>query len=165
MKEKIAVLLATLDHGWSAVERLWLDLDARAALPNPTGDQTVAAAYLLHNLYTALEDLLKQIARTFENDLDDPSRYHSELLNRMALDIYKTRPAFLSAPSLQALQELRRFRHVFRHAYEFQLDASRVSQLAQLALASQLQLQADMSRFRAFLLQLLEEPPDGVPVS
>jgi hypothetical protein len=165
MKEKIALLLAVLDQGWSAVERLWKDLDARAALVEPTEDQTVATAYLLHNLYTALEDLLKQVARTFENELEEPSRYHADLLNRMALDIYKTRPAFLSAPSLRALQELRKFRHVFRHAYDFVLDAARVSELARLAQASRPQLQADKSRFRAFLLQVLEEPADSPPAA
>jgi len=165
MKEKIAVLLAVLDHGWSVVERLWTDLEARAAVVQPTQDQTVATAYLLHNLYTALEDLLKQVARTFENELEEPSRYHAELLSRMALDIYKTRPAFLSAPSLQALQELRKFRHVFRHAYDFELDAARVSELTRLASASRAQLEADKSRFRAFLLQVLEEPPDSPPAA
>ncbi len=52
--------------------------------------------YLLHNLYCALEDIFREVAQTFENRVDDPLRYHRELL------MYRTRFSghkfFLSRP-------------------------------------------------------------------
>jgi len=83
-------------------------------------------AYQLHNLYCAFEDLFKIIAVSFENNIEDKTRYHAELLKRMALTIEGVRPAFLSKQSLVLLDSLRSFRHFFRHAYSYDLDERKV---------------------------------------
>jgi hypothetical protein len=54
----------------------------------------------------------------------------------MTLDIDGVRPALLSPQSAGLLNELRAFRHFFRHAYGQPLDFSRVEQ--NLAIARQL---------------------------
>jgi len=46
---------------------------------------TYYVALLLHNLYNAFEDLFREVARTFENHVEDPSRYHRELLSFVTL--------------------------------------------------------------------------------
>lgn len=43
--------------------------------------------YLLHNLYCAMKDLFQEIAKTFENRIEDLSKYHREFLKRMRLDL------------------------------------------------------------------------------
>ena len=68
------------------------------------------------------------MANAFENSVTDLSRWHTELLRRMALDIQGIRPALLSTESTELLNELRAFRHLFRHAYGVRLDSSRVEQ-------------------------------------
>ena len=78
--------------------------------------------YQLHNLYCAFEDLFKIIAETFENNIQDKSRYHLELLRRMSISIEGVRPRFLSQESFLLLDNLRSFRHLFRHAYAYELD-------------------------------------------
>ncbi|MBT9147366.1 MAG: hypothetical protein DDT32_01120 [Syntrophomonadaceae bacterium] len=83
---------------------------------------TESLGYQLHNLYCASEDLLTLVAAFFENHIEDKSRYHSELLRRMALVITGVRPVLLSRDSLQLLDNLRAFRHFFRHAYSYELD-------------------------------------------
>lgn len=40
-------------------------------------------AKVSHNLYCAFEDLFKIVAETFENHIQDKSKYHQELLKRM----------------------------------------------------------------------------------
>lgn len=78
--------------------------------------------YQLHNLYCAFEDLFKIVAAAFENHIEDKSRYHLELLKRMAIPIEGIRPALLSQESYTLLDNLRSFRHFFRHAYSYELD-------------------------------------------
>jgi uncharacterized tellurite resistance protein B-like protein len=161
MKQKIAVLVAVLDSQWATTEAVFARLKSRAADAALTEAETVLNAYLLHSLYGAVEELLKQVASTFENQVEEAAQYHAELLRRMTLDIPGFRPAFLSADSYRGLQELRRFRHVFRHAYDFQLDPTRVAALLSTAIELQETLTDDKARFRAFLMQLLEESSDS----
>lgn len=98
-----------------------------------TFDQRVAAevdsmGYQLHNLYGAFEQLFEEVARFFENRIDE-ARYHSDLIRRMQLEIRGIRPALLSEATALDLDELRRFRHFFRHAYATELDPLRVAEL------------------------------------
>jgi hypothetical protein len=48
--------------------------------------------YQLHNLYCAFEDLFKIVSETFENHIQDKSKYHQELLKRMTISIEGVRP-------------------------------------------------------------------------
>lgn len=72
--------------------------------------------YWLHNLYCAHEDMFKIVAACWENQLGLNGAYHKNLLKRMTLDIPGVRPALLSDEGFTALDELRGFRHVFRHS-------------------------------------------------
>ncbi|RME66254.1 MAG: hypothetical protein D6778_05035, partial [Nitrospirae bacterium] len=92
-------------------------------------------AYKLHNLYTAYEDLFKIIAYYFENQIEDPRRYHTMLLKRMTLEIEGVRPFLLSQDTFRILNELRAFRHFFRHAYGYEIEGQRVMALAEKTLA------------------------------
>jgi len=104
---------------------------ALAALPetNPSDVRAISAAYYLHNIYNALENSFDQISRTFENHVKDLSRWHQELLTKMFLDVSPLRPAVLPSGLKPFLDELRGFRHVFRHSYEYGLDAAKVAAL------------------------------------
>jgi len=68
----------------------------------------------------------KIIAGFFENNIEDKTRYHAELLKRMSFTIKGVRPAFLSKDSFVLLDNLRSFRHFFRHAYSYDLDERKV---------------------------------------
>ncbi len=83
-------------------------------------------AYQLHNLYCAFEDLFELVAERFENNLETGGTYHMALLQRMAIDIEGVRPALVDEPTLRLLDNLRGFRHVFRHAYSYVLDERKV---------------------------------------
>ena len=74
-------------------------------------------AYQIHNLYTAIEDLLKIIATYFENNISNSAQWHANLLQRLTQDIPEIRPAFLAEETFLLLNSLRGFRHFFRHAY------------------------------------------------
>jgi hypothetical protein len=98
-----------------------------------TFDPGVAAevdslAYQLHNLYSAFEQLFEEVARFFENRIDEAG-YHADSIRRMQLEIRGIRPALLCEATASDLDELRRFRHFFRHAYATELDPLRVAEL------------------------------------
>jgi hypothetical protein len=87
-------------------------------------------AYALHNVYNALENSFEQISRTFENHVVDATRWHRELCAKMFLEIDKIRPAVLSAKVRQLVDEMLRFRHLFRHSYDFRIDPERLRMLS-----------------------------------
>ena len=107
-----------------------------------------SAGYWLHNLYCGFEDLFKLIAGYWENHVSENGAYHIQLLKRMLLSIEGIRPAVLSEKSFQELNEIRGFRHVFRHAYSYGLDDERVRHLLHRSMLAKQQIFDDIQNFR-----------------
>ncbi len=105
-------------------------------------------------LFTAVEDLLKAIAKSFENHLDDSSTYHIELLRRMATEVTGIRPAILSDQSLKVLDKLRSFRHFIRHAYDYELDVEELKFLQNRLNNNFNSVIEDFNQFNIFLDEL-----------
>lgn len=99
------------------------------AVHAPEMRDVTTAAYLLHNLYNALENSFEQVSRTCENHVTDASQWHRELLDKMFLPIPDVRPAVLSGELRPWMHELRGFRQLFRHSYDLESDATRVGAL------------------------------------
>jgi len=126
----------------------------------PTGEeQLIVVAYYLHNLYCAFESILQRIAEVFGNHISDRAGWHADLLRRMTLDIEGLRPRLLSDEVYDNLDELRRFRHLFRSAYRLRLDAERLALVYRKARALEQIYQTDIEHFLTFLDSLLQ---DGV---
>ena len=89
-----------------------------------------ATGYFLHSFYNGCENIFRLIARFFENDIGSDS-WHRDLLKRMKLEIPGYRPPLIDNETFQLFDELRAFRHVFRHCYSFQLDWAREKILAE----------------------------------
>ena len=95
-------------------------IDEREPVPGPAGLESLALQ--LHNLYSAAEGLFEIVAGAFENHVDADAGYHTSLLRRMSVAVPGVRPATVSAETLPLLDNLRRFRHVVRHAYSAEID-------------------------------------------
>ena len=102
----------------------------RAAERVAVGDsdelEYAALGYTIHNLFNLIENYATRIARTFENEID-PASWHRELIERMQLSIAGVRPALWDRNLAGRIDELRRFRHVFRNMYANDLDPKRVA--------------------------------------
>jgi len=86
----------------------------------------LALGSALHNLYNAFEGYFLRVTKFFENNLDKQS-WHRDLLDRMALELPGVRPALITKREMiERLDELRRFRHVFRNLYKTRLHPSKV---------------------------------------
>lgn len=73
-------------------------------------------AYIVHNMYNGIEDILEDIAKVDDEFNPSSASSHSDLISLMATETQR-RPAILT-PELHAiLDDLRKFRHVARHGY------------------------------------------------
>jgi uncharacterized protein YutE (UPF0331/DUF86 family) len=153
-REKIALLLAYFEEQNKILKELFNELKS---LKISDKKDTVYIGFLLHNLYCALEDLMEDIAKTFENTLDDTSKYHRELLKKMILNVKGIRPQLWSNDSFRLLDELRCFRHVFRHAYGYELDSKRVFEIQDKVIKNWQKVKKDIEKFQKFLEKNLEE--------
>jgi len=144
-KERIAILKAELEAQAGEIEKIYARLDERSKKKGKAAAESIG--YQLHNLYCAFEDLFEIVARTFENNIHDKGRYHLELLKRMTIAIQGVRPSLLSEEVFVLLDNLRSFRHFFRHAYSYDLDERKV----RIVLADSMKLrhiyQKDLSAF------------------
>jgi hypothetical protein len=88
-----------------------------------------ACAYEVARFYTVFERMLENICTVFENHFDRHGDWHEKLLSRLALELPGLRPALLPADAAAPLRELKRFRHLIRHAYDLTLRADRLREL------------------------------------
>jgi hypothetical protein len=122
-----ATLAAVIRNDSSAIDKMAGRLQAINQTMDPDSfNELAAAAYLLHNIYNALENSFEQISRSFENHVKDLAQWHKELLGKMFLEIPGIRPAVLSKELIGTLNDLRGFRHVFRHSYDFEIDPKKL---------------------------------------
>lgn len=151
--EKIKVLIAFIHKQHKVIENLHLSI---TKVDLNDYNQQYVFALKTQQLYTAVEDLLKSTAVTFENNIDSPQSYHIELLKRMKLDIPDIRPAVISEPSFKILDKLRGFRHFIRHGYDYELDKDELLLLQNKITESFMSVSNDIDSFVIFLEYLLK---------
>ncbi|MBC6422836.1 MAG: hypothetical protein GDA43_17860 [Hormoscilla sp. SP5CHS1] len=122
-KNALTILQTDIQGQMDLIDKIFAKLEERAIGLTPDEPAIMeSVAYQIHNLYNAVEDLLKIVAAHFENQITDTARWHSVLLQRMTQDIPGIRPRLLSESSYLNLNNLRGFRHFFRHAYGVNID-------------------------------------------
>ena len=116
----------------------------------------IVIAQVLDNFYTCLETLFLRISRFFENTLDQ-KRWHSDLLEKMALNIEGIREQVVSPESYPLLLELLRFRHFRRYYFELGHDWDKLEFLQKKYQECRPLIRKDLKRFIQFLDALQEE--------
>jgi len=157
MSERFLLLERSILHDLAAIERLYSAIGPTDPGDDGGDEQLIVLGYRLHNLYNAFENIFQNIASVFENSLDDDARWHAQLLQRMRLDLLPVRPAVIDQAAFDALDELRRFRHLFRYDYDVELDPRRLRLVLLKARYLQGVYRPQMERFLAFLRTLWQE--------
>ena len=150
----LSLFLSEFDHQVSQIDKIFAMLEGKRALFDAepvASEQVESAGYWLHNLYCVFEDLFKIVAGFWENSIQPDSSFHANLLKRMLLSIEGVRPPVISEESFVCLSELKGFRHVFRHAYNYGLDDERVRFLLGRILGKKGVLLNDLKQFRSSL--------------
>ncbi|MHB8204210.1 MAG: ribonuclease toxin HepT-like protein [Desulfomonilaceae bacterium] len=156
-ENRIAVFLGEFDYQVKEIDRIYEVLQSRTSeVPKrPMLDEVIESiGYWLHNLYCAYEDLFKIVCSFWENNMSSASGYHTSLLKRMVFGIEGIRPALLSDDSFRVLDELRAFRHVFRHAYSHGLEEERVMILLNRIKSSNPIIKKDLASFRQAVVSI-----------
>lgn len=124
-EERLNLLRGDIEAQIKEIEKIYVRIEERKNKKDIANLESLA--YQLHNLYCAFEDLFRTVADYFENNIEEKKKYHRELLRRMTISIEGIRPALLSEESHKLLDSLRAFRHFFRHAYTYELEAKKVN--------------------------------------
>lgn len=106
-----------------------------------------SVAFQIHNAYSSIEELLRLIAASFENQIGDVARWHSALLQRMTQPVPGVRPAPLTKETFVLLDTMRGFRHFFRHAYSSTVDPVLLESNLQIARQAHSVLHRDIVEF------------------
>jgi uncharacterized protein YutE (UPF0331/DUF86 family) len=159
-QKQVIVFLAEFDYQVELIEDIYKTLKKkRSALEKrPTASESVeSAGYWMHNLYSAFEDLFKLVSGFWENSIIDEGDFHVNLLKRMLLSIENVRPPLISQTSYTLLNELRGFRHVFRHAYSYGLNDERVDTLLRQLINQKDSVINDLQKFRSIISGFIKE--------
>ncbi|MBP7074262.1 MAG: hypothetical protein KBA81_02640 [Rhabdochlamydiaceae bacterium] len=149
--DKYSILLGYFDKQLVVMNRLYKE---STGIDVSNYERRFMFAMKVQQFYTALEDLLKQIAKSFENHIDTMTNFHKELLIRMNTEIPKIRPAVISHQNYIFLDKLRAFRHFIRHAYDCELNENELLLIQKKLEEDYPSLQSELQSFRSFVQRL-----------
>jgi len=154
--KRVKILIAEIDDDLKSIKKIEEQIDElyHSLEGNKvTHKDKAALGYYLHNLYNACESILKRLAGFFENSVEE-TRWHTDLLKRMTLNIEGIRPPIISNGSYSLLNELRKFRHLFRHAYDYELRWEKLNDLVEEYKKGKCNFMQDMEKIKKLLNQL-----------
>ena len=96
-------------------------------------DADVYLESLVHNIenfYMGVEEMFKRIAVFTKEGIPEGPRWHSMLIKGMARDIPGVRPPVIEHKTRDLLDEYRKFRHLVRNIYTFNIIPEKVMKLA-----------------------------------
>ena len=149
--EQYSILLGYFDKQSAVIKRLYNEI---ISVDVSIYDKRFLFALRTQQFYTAIEDLFKQIAKSFENHIENMSNFHKEMFDRMNTEIPKIRPAVISKQSLVLLDKVRAFRHFIRHAYDCELDENELELIQNKLIHEYLLVEKDLQSFRAYIKKL-----------
>lgn len=150
MNEKFLVLERNIQKDLETIERIYEDLGSPELEESAPQESLIVIAFRLNTLYSAFENIFRNIAAAFENRLE-PAGWHRQLLQRMRLDLTPLRPAVIDDQAYDSLDEMLRFRHVFRTMYGLDLDPLRLQVVLRKALELKPLYKDQIGRFLDFL--------------
>ena len=149
--QKHATLLDYYNNQWLLVQKLQGQL---VHIDLVAYESRYVFAVKMQQYFTAIEDLLKQVAKNFENPIQDLSMFHKELLLRLHTAIPSIRPSLLSEESFLLLDKIRAFRHFICHAYDCELLENELKEIQNKLKTQFSVLEKDFSEFRRFVESL-----------
>lgn len=113
-------------------------------------------AHNLENFYLAVEEIFKAICVATEEGIPAGERWHSILLKNMSKEIKGLRINIISADTLEILDEYRKFRHLARNIYTFNIVPEKVILLAKETEKAYKLLRKDIKNFFKFMHRVLD---------
>lgn len=123
-----AVLVARIQRELGHISTQYAETGAQLAVAKATGQNAywMAVSLSLHAIYTGLEKIFEQIARSVDGELNQGKHWHKTLLEQMATEIAGVRTAVIDFQTLELLEKYLAFRHVVRSNYAYRLEPERI---------------------------------------
>lgn len=125
MKNKILILKYQLQDELNELQKhveYTIELYTEISTSKPSDLEISGLAGHVHSFYNGIENIFQHIAKALDGQVPEGIRYHKELLHRMTLDMPEIRPAVIDKETEDKLLDYLKFRHFYRHSYEFRLD-------------------------------------------
>jgi hypothetical protein len=150
-------LAADLEREIAALDRITVEATEALALlrermPSPL--ELRGAGDVVHDFYNVIERFFERVAVEMNGGLPVGADSHRRLLERLAHEVPEVRPAVVRAERVEALSEVLRFRHLFRHRYGFELDWARLEPLLERLAPLGADVRADLQDFVGYVLRL-----------
>lgn len=111
----------------------------------------------LHGLYSGLERIFERIAVVVDKNLPQGADWHQKLLEQIAEEQPKIRPATISNASYERLDEYRGFRHVVRNVYTFHFNPAKMRLLVEQSPEMFGQVRKELLAFADFIDQAVAD--------
>jgi hypothetical protein len=158
MKSELAVLKSEMKRDLEKLAQLFAKFDSAYQRYNRQKEYAflVESAFYVNQVYTGFERVFQKVVESFENSIDEKS-WDKSLLDRMVLELENIRPPVISETTHRCLNELRAFRHFFRHTYDFDLEDEKFSIVATKTKELKKTYPADLEQFLRFVDKLLKD--------
>mgnify|MGYP006305400629 CR=1 FL=1 len=158
-RDSVLELVARVDKTLTLLHRIKHEyqdfLATDFTLMGKKNTSAIVIAKLIVDYYTCAETLFLRISQFFENELNS-ERWHSNLLEKMTLQIEGVRNAVISETTEADLAELMRFRHFSRYYFELEYDWDKLDYLQKTFNRASESLPKDLGTFKLFLRRLVD---------
>lgn len=156
-KGRLEILKADMGRQTEIIEQIYAEIQKRNEGYETNMERMESLAYQIHNLYCAFEDLMRIVANEFENRVSERSDWHIQLPRRMTEKIPNIRPALFSQECYLHLDELRSFRHWFRHACSYKIEPEKLAIVLKKAVKLKEKYKIDINKFLQELSGRIQE--------
>lgn len=155
----LRALVAEIDEAVARLDQLACELQSVDVAAGAEPDRATKAliAVDLHSYYTMLENLVERIIVDLEGRAPRGPDSHLALLRHAMRALEGIRPAIFDPACLDSLDELRRFRHFFRHAYALDLSFTKMRRALDPFGALHSAVGQGLREFAAFLRAMIGE--------
>ncbi len=147
LAERIRAELTELDQIIARAQKAW----EQARVKPEEFAYLDSVALNLHAFYSGVERLFELIARHIDEHVPSGATWHRNLLRQMATEMPERRPAVIHPQLVEDLDLFRRFRHLVRNVYTFNLRPERVAFLMERLIPLWKSLRSDLLLFSEFL--------------
>jgi len=136
-RNKYLVVKTAIENDQEALNQLTRELSQLGLYPDITASRIggfekessfacrLVGTYL-SDYYEGMENIAKRIAKEVDGHISSGDEWHKELIDQVSRELPGKRPAVFSEQTYELLDELRRFRHVFRAKYGFRLNPDKI---------------------------------------